>query len=63
MDHLATPNLIVLNATTSEHHLPDDDPLHLTEEAVHMFLESIHAQKAQVITDFIFKTNLVLKFS
>lgn len=48
MDDLPTPHLIVLNATTSEHHIPEDDPMQLTPEAIHLFLESIHEQKAQV---------------
>ncbi|XP_063705795.1 protein disulfide-isomerase TMX3 isoform X2 [Culicoides brevitarsis] len=39
---ISTPHLIVLNATTNEHHLPDDDPLQLTHEAIDSFLESIH---------------------
>lgn len=46
MDSLPTPHLLVLNATTSEHHIPDDDPMQLTAEAIHLFLESIHQQKA-----------------
>lgn len=48
MDSLPTPHLLVLNATTSEHHIPDDDPMQLTAEAIHLFLESIHQQKATV---------------
>lgn len=50
MDHLPTPHLLVLNATTAEHHIPDDDPMQLTVEAIHIFLDSIHQQKATVIT-------------
>lgn len=49
MDHLPTPHLLVLNATTAEHHIPDDDPMQLTVEAIHIFLDSIHQQKATVI--------------
>lgn len=49
MDSLPTPHLLVLNSTTSEHHIPDDDPMQLTTEAIHLFLESIHQQKATVI--------------
>lgn len=49
MDNLPTPHLLVLNATTSEHHIPEDDPMQLTPEAIHMFLESIHEQKAPVL--------------
>ncbi len=48
MDHLPTPHLLVINTTTNEHHLPDDDPMQLTPEAIEMFLESIHNQTASV---------------
>lgn len=46
MDTLTTPHLLVFNSTTSEHHIPDDDPLQLTPQAITMFLESIHNQSA-----------------
>ncbi|GAB0086539.1 protein disulfide-isomerase TMX3 [Sergentomyia squamirostris] len=46
MDTLATPHLLVLNSTTSEHHIPDDEPLKLTADAVQIFLENIHNQNA-----------------
>lgn len=48
MDQLPTPHLIVLNSTTSEHHIPEDDPLQLTPQAIVMFLDSIHNQSATV---------------
>lgn len=48
MDNLNTPHLLVLNSTTNEHHLPDDDPLEMTPEAVEIFLESIYNQSATV---------------
>lgn len=48
MDQMPTPHLIVLNSTTYEHHLPDDDPLHLTTEAIHIFLQNIYHQRAPV---------------
>jgi thioredoxin domain-containing protein 10 len=41
METLNTPHLIVLNSTTNEHHIPDDDPLEMTPEAVEIFLQSI----------------------
>lgn len=50
MDQLPTPHLLVLNSTTYEHHLPDDDPLRLTADAIHLFLQSIYHQKAPVIS-------------
>lgn len=59
MDSLPTPHLLVLNTTTSEHHIPDDDPLQLTSEAIHLFLESIHQQKATVNGDHMIKYSLV----
>lgn len=46
MDSLPTPHLIVLNSTTNEHHIPDDDPLQLTVEAVRVFLDHVHNQSA-----------------
>ncbi|XP_058832375.1 protein disulfide-isomerase TMX3 [Topomyia yanbarensis] len=46
MDTLSTPHLIVLNASTNEHHIPEDDPLQLTPEAIEIFLDSIHNQTA-----------------
>ena len=49
MDTLSTPHLLVLNSTTNEHHLPDDDPLEMTPEAVEIFLESVYNQSATVL--------------
>ena len=46
MDSLPTPHLLVLNASTNEHHIPEDDPLQLTPEAIEIFLDSIHNQTA-----------------
>lgn len=46
MSELTVPHLIVLNSTTSHHHIPDDDPVLMTPEAVSMFLDSIHNQMA-----------------
>lgn len=48
MDHLPTPHLIVVNSSTNEHHLPEDDPLQLTPEAIEIFLESVQNQTAAV---------------
>lgn len=44
MDTLPTPHLIVLNSTTNEHHIPDDDPIQMTVEAVQIFLEHVQNQ-------------------
>lgn len=46
MDQLPTPHLIVINSTTQHHYLPDDDPLQMTPQALHMFLEAIHNENA-----------------
>lgn len=48
MDQLPTPHLIVLNSTTYEHHIPEDEPTQLTVDAIHLFLHSISHQKAPV---------------
>lgn len=48
MDQLPTPHLIILNSTTYEHHIPEDDPNQLTVDAIHLFLHSIMHQKAPV---------------
>lgn len=48
MDYIDTPHLIVLNATTSEHHIPDDDPMEMTIDAIREFLDSIAEQRAKV---------------
>lgn len=54
MSELTVPHLIVLNSTTSHHHIPDDDPVLMTPEAVSMFLDSIHNQMAPVSLVFLF---------
>lgn len=46
MDTLPTPHLLVLNSTTNHHHIPDDDPLQMTVEAVRVFLDHVHNQSA-----------------
>jgi thioredoxin domain-containing protein 10 len=48
MQHLPTPHLLVLNSTTNHHHVPDDDPLQMTPEAIEVFLETIANQTATV---------------
>lgn len=48
MDQLPTPHLIVLNSTTYEHYIPDDEPEQLTVEAIQLFLHNIHHEKARV---------------
>ncbi|CAH2239311.1 protein disulfide-isomerase TMX3 [Pararge aegeria] len=46
MSELTVPHLIVLNSTTNHHHIPDDDPVLMTPEAVSLFLDQIHKQTA-----------------
>lgn len=46
MSELTVPNLLVLNSTTGHHHIPDDDPVLMTPEAVSIFLDQIHNQAA-----------------
>lgn len=46
METLDLPNLLVINSTTYQHHLPDDHPAHLTSEAIKIFLDSIIAGEA-----------------
>nr|XP_045605922.1 protein disulfide-isomerase TMX3-like isoform X1 [Procambarus clarkii] len=46
MERLPLPSLLVVNATTMHHHLPEDPPQHLTPAAIEMFLDSIIAETA-----------------
>lgn len=48
MSELTVPNLLVLNSTTGHHHIPNDDPVLMTPEAVTIFLDQIHNQIAPV---------------
>lgn len=48
MDQLATPHIIVLNTTTYEHYIPDDEPERLTADAIELFLHNIHHEKVRV---------------
>lgn len=48
MSHLATPHLIVLNSTTYEHYIPDDEPEQLTADAIKLFLHNIRHDKVKV---------------
>lgn len=50
MNHLTTPHLIVLNSTTYEHYIPDDEPEQLTIDAIKLFLHDIRHEKAKVNT-------------
>lgn len=58
MDQLATPHLIVLNSTTYEHYIPDDEPERLTVDAIELFLHNIHHDKVKVSN---IRTNILLK--
>ncbi|PZC74448.1 protein disulfide-isomerase TMX3 [Helicoverpa armigera] len=46
MSELTVPHLLVLNSTTGHHHMPDDDPVLMTPEAVSIFLDQINNQMA-----------------
>ena len=46
MDTLTLPNLIVINSTTYQHHLPEDSPQYLTPEAIKIFLDSVLSGEA-----------------
>ncbi|KAK7083970.1 Protein disulfide-isomerase tmx3 [Halocaridina rubra] len=48
MERLQLPSLLVVNASTMHHHLPEDPPHHLTTAAIEVFLDSILAQSAPV---------------
>lgn len=48
MSHLVTPHLIVLNSTTYEHYIPDDEPEQLTADAIKLFLHNIRHEKVKV---------------
>jgi thioredoxin domain-containing protein 10 len=54
MENLPTPYVIVVNTTTNEHHIPDDEPLQLTPEAMDLFLESVYNQSAVVSKNSVF---------
>lgn len=46
METLSLPNLLVINSSTYQHHLPEDIPTYLTPEAIQIFLDSILAGEA-----------------
>lgn len=48
MQTLSLPNLLVVNASTYQHYLPDDDPSQLTGEAVTLFLDQVLEGTAKV---------------
>ncbi|XP_068222319.1 protein disulfide-isomerase TMX3 isoform X2 [Palaemon carinicauda] len=46
MERLPLPSLLVVNASTMHHHLPQDPAHHLTTDAIQVFLDSVIAQSA-----------------
>ena len=46
---MPVPSLIVINTSTSHHHIPDDEPRKLTPQAIEMFLDHIRNETAPVI--------------
>lgn len=48
MENLVLPHLIVVNTSSYQHYLPDDDPSRMTSEAVALFLDNILEGSAPV---------------
>jgi len=48
MEHLEIPSLLVINSTTFQHHLPEDDARHITPEAVEIFLAAVQHGQAPI---------------
>ena len=48
METLSLPNLLVVNGSSYQHHLPDDDPTQLTPEAIKLFLDDVMEGTAPV---------------
>lgn len=48
MEVLQLPALMVLNSTTLHHHMPEDDPTQMTEEAIDLFLDKVLSESAPV---------------
>ncbi|EDW95468.1 protein disulfide-isomerase TMX3 isoform X2 [Drosophila teissieri] len=46
LDQLPTPHLIAINSSTQHHFIPEDDPMQMTPQALHLFLESIRNESA-----------------
>ena len=46
METLSLPNLLVINSTSYQHHLPEDHPTQLTPAAIKIFLDSVLAGEA-----------------
>ncbi|XP_066959034.1 protein disulfide-isomerase TMX3 isoform X2 [Macrobrachium rosenbergii] len=46
MERLPLPSLLVVNASTMHHHLPEDPAHHLTTDAIEVFLDTVIAQSA-----------------
>lgn len=58
MDTLSIPHLIVINTTSYQHYLPDDDPTKMTPEAVTIFLDTILEGEAPVYGGFSYTIRL-----
>lgn len=54
MMEMTKPSLLVINTSTSHHHIPDDEPSKLTPQAIELFLEHIHNDTATVIISITF---------
>ncbi|XP_055381248.1 protein disulfide-isomerase TMX3 [Condylostylus longicornis] len=62
MDIMPTPHLIVINSTTHEHHIFEEDPLQSSPHSIHRFLESIYNQSAPVLGGNTYKVRLYRAF-
>lgn len=49
MTVMPLPSLIVINTSTSHHHIPDDEPTKLSPHVIEMFLDHIRDETAPVI--------------
>jgi len=62
MDALSIPHLIVINTTSYQHYLPDDEPTRMTPEAVTLYLDSILDGDAPVYGGFSYTVRLYRAF-
>jgi len=62
MDALSIPHLMVINTTSYQHYLPDDEPTRMTPEAVTLYLDSILDGDAPVYGGFSYTVRLYRAF-
>lgn len=54
MQIVPLPYLIVLNSSTLHHHVPEDEPMQMTPDAIEMFLKNIIEETVPVSTKYIY---------